>query len=209
MYLSATTYSPFSLHAYITKMVNCQSQLSPRRVISRITFLSSVSKVITHALEKLNQQIKTVYIVSNGYDSQFRLRYVFSPFKHIKPDITIEWHYKEAYHGKDMMVRIGGTVKNLVYRRVLSEDELSTLFGNSQNLKIKSTASIVCSSTNQNLFKSQSKDQKTRQYCQCWNFTRLVVFVMVYTHFPIIIFRWVKIWSRFTYKNMAYNAYTV
>ena len=148
-------------------MVNCQSQLSPRRVISQITFLSSVSKVTTLALEKLNQQIKTVYIVSNGRALQFRLRYVFSPFTHIKPDITIEWHYKEAYHGKVMMVRIGGTVKNLVYRRVLSEDELSTLLGNLQNLKIKSTASIVCSSTNQNLFKSQSKDQKTRQYCQC------------------------------------------
>ena len=33
---------------------------------SRVTSLSSVNKVMTHSLEKLYQQIKTVYIVSDG-----------------------------------------------------------------------------------------------------------------------------------------------
>ena len=67
---------------------------------SRVTSLSSVNKVMTHSLEKLNQQIKTVYIVSDGCTSRFRSRYLFSLLTHIQPDITIEWHYNEAHHGK-------------------------------------------------------------------------------------------------------------
>ena len=57
---------------------------------SRVTSLSYVNKIITHSLEKLNQQIKTVYIVSDGCASQFRSRYVFSHLTHMHPDITIE-----------------------------------------------------------------------------------------------------------------------
>ena len=87
---------------------------------STVTSLSCVNKVITHSIEKLNQQIKTVYILSDGCALQFRSRYVFSLLTHIHPDITIEWHYNEVHHGKVLMVGIGGTVKNLVYCRVLS-----------------------------------------------------------------------------------------
>ena len=54
----------FSPHAHIIKMVNCQSQLPPRRAISRELNLYCVSiKCVTHSLEKLNQQIKTVCIL--------------------------------------------------------------------------------------------------------------------------------------------------
>ena len=48
----------------------------------------------------------------------------FSLLTYIQPHITIEWHYKEAHYGKGPMDRIGGTVKNQVYRRVLSGDLL-------------------------------------------------------------------------------------
>ena len=40
----------------------------------------------------------------------------------MQPYINIEWHYNEAHHGKGLMDGIGGTVKTLVYRRVLSGD---------------------------------------------------------------------------------------
>ena len=89
---------------------------------------------------------------------------VFSLLTHTQPDITVEWHYKEAYHGKDPMDRIGGTVKNLVYRRVLLGDVVINTpreFAEFAN----QISSIVCSSTNQNLFKSQRKYQKPRQLC--------------------------------------------
>ena len=60
--------------------------------------------------------------MSDGCASQFRSRYVFSLLTHIHPDITIEWHYNKAHHGKGLMDGIGGTLKNLVCRRILSED---------------------------------------------------------------------------------------
>ena len=94
-------------------------------------------------MEKLSRQIKTVYIVSDGCASQFRSHHVFSFLTHIHPDITTEWNYNEAHHGKGLMDGIGDTVKNLVYCRVLSGDELLTLFENSQNLQIKLAVLIV------------------------------------------------------------------
>ena len=57
---------------------------------SRVTPLLCVSKGVTNSLEKLNQQIKTVYIASDGCALQFRSRYIFSLLMHIHPDITIE-----------------------------------------------------------------------------------------------------------------------
>ena len=39
-----------------------------------VTSLSCVNKVTTHSVEKLNQQIRTVYIVYDGCASQFRSR---------------------------------------------------------------------------------------------------------------------------------------
>ena len=94
----------------------------------RVTSLSCVNKVITYSLEKLNRQIKTVYIVSDGWASQFRSRYVFRLHTHIYPDIAIDWHYKEANQGKRPMDVIGGTVRNLVYCRVLSGDVVINTF---------------------------------------------------------------------------------
>ena len=139
-----------------------------------------------------------LYIVSDGCASQFRSRYVFSLLKHIHPDITIEWHYNEAHHGKGPMM--GPVIRLRIYfiAGFYQEMQLLTLLENLQNLQIKSPALIVCSSTNQNLFKSQKKYQKPRQICQRWKFTRPVVFVMVHTHFPITFLSRVKIWSHFT-----------
>ena len=37
-------------------------------------------------------------------------------------DVSLEWHYNQTHHGKGPMDGIGGTIKNLVYRKVLSGD---------------------------------------------------------------------------------------
>ena len=54
--------------------------------------------------------------------SQFRSRFIFHLLTLIHQNISLEWHYNEASHGKGPMDRIGGTVKNTVYRRVMSGD---------------------------------------------------------------------------------------
>ena len=48
--------------------------------------------------------------------------YVFQLLTIIQPGLHIECHYNEANHGKGPMDGIGGTIKNLVYRRVLARD---------------------------------------------------------------------------------------
>ena len=89
---------------------------------SRVTSMSCVNKVIKHSISKVQQPIRSVSIVSDGCASQFRSRYVFSLLTHIQQQIHIDWHYNEAHHGKGPMDGIGGTVKNLVYHKVLSGD---------------------------------------------------------------------------------------
>ena len=36
------------------------------------------------------------------------------------PKMNLEWHYSEAHHGKGPIDGIGGAVKNVVFRKVLS-----------------------------------------------------------------------------------------
>ena len=94
---------------------------------SRVKSLSCVNKVIVHPLEKRNQQIKTVCIlqamsVPRNFDyAVFRLP------THIQSDI-IDCHYNEAHHSKGLTGRTDVTVKNLVYRRVLSGDVVINTF---------------------------------------------------------------------------------
>ena len=87
---------------------------------SRIASISNVSKVITHSIGISNQNITKVFIVSDGMSSQFRSRFIFHLITLIHQDISLQWHYNEAHHGKGPMDGIGGTVKNMVFRRVMS-----------------------------------------------------------------------------------------
>ena len=88
----------------------------------RISSISNVSKVITHSIEISHQNITTVFIASDGMSSQFRSRFIFHLLNLIHQSISLEWYYNEASHGKGPMDGIGGTVKNTVYRRVMSGD---------------------------------------------------------------------------------------
>ena len=40
----------------------------------------------------------------------------------VQTHMNLEWHYNEAHHGKGPMDGIGGTLKNVVYRKVMSGD---------------------------------------------------------------------------------------
>lgn len=64
--------------------------------------------------------LKKIIIWSDGCASQFRSRYVFKLLSTYRPDLSIEWHYNEAHHGKGPMDGIGGTIKNVVFRQVKS-----------------------------------------------------------------------------------------
>ena len=55
-----------------------------------------------------------------GCGPQFWSKFVFKLLALIHPEIGVEWHYNEAHHGKGPMDGIGGTVKNTIFRNVLS-----------------------------------------------------------------------------------------
>ena len=149
----------------------------------RITSLSCVNKVITYSLEKHNQQIITVYIVSDGCASQFQSRHVFSLLTHIHPDITIEWHYNKAQHRKCQMDGIGGMVKSLVYGRVLSGDVVINAPREFAEFADQ-ISSIDCLFLDKSEF-IQEPEEVSKATPILSTSTRSVVFVMVHTRFPI------------------------
>ena len=69
---------------------------------------------------KIEKEIDTIHIFSNECMAQFRSRYIFCLLIEIQKDVDIVWHYFEAHHGKGPMDGIGGTIKNMVFKKVLS-----------------------------------------------------------------------------------------
>ena len=62
--------------------------------------------------------LSKVILWSDGCAAQFRSRFVFKLLSNYRSDLSIEWHYNEAHHGKGPMDGIGGTIKNVVFRQV-------------------------------------------------------------------------------------------
>ena len=48
------------------------------------------------------------------------INFVFCLLTEIQKDVDIVWHYFEAHHDKGSMDGIGGTIKNMVFKKVLS-----------------------------------------------------------------------------------------
>ena len=69
---------------------------------------------------KIEKEIDTIHIFSDGCAAQFRSRYVFCFLTEIQKDVDIVWHYFEAHHDKGPMDGIGDTIKNMVFKKVLS-----------------------------------------------------------------------------------------
>ena len=89
---------------------------------SQMASITCVKKVIYYVLSKIVNKIDMVYILSDGCASQFRSKFVFKLLTLIHPKIGLEWHCNETLHWKGPMDGIGGTVKNTVFRKVLSDE---------------------------------------------------------------------------------------
>ena len=89
---------------------------------SQMASITCVKKVIDYVLPKIVNKIDMVRILSDGCPSQFWPKFVFKLLTLIHPKIGLEWHCNETHHGKGPMAGIGGTVKNTVFRKVLSDE---------------------------------------------------------------------------------------
>ena len=125
-YFGNKTFSLFTACTYYKQNGKIQKLLitatTKEKDNCRGVSMSCVNKIITHSIDKINKTISNIYIVSDGCAAQFRSRFVFNFLISFQQDVSLEWHYNEAHHGKGPMDGISGTIKNLVYRKVLSGD---------------------------------------------------------------------------------------
>ena len=84
---------------------------------SRIAAHTCISRVVRE-LKRIYGYVDHVHLWSDGCASQFRSRFVFQLTNHFPYEITR--YYNERHHGKGPMDGIGGSVKNFVFRAVLS-----------------------------------------------------------------------------------------
>ena len=127
-YFGHTTFSIFTACCYlrnnedkvICESVTITSELPDN---SRAAAITCVLKVIEHMREihhHLPLKINTM-VWSDGCASQFRSRYVFKLLSGIDLSLNLtSWCYNERHHGKGPMDGIGGTLKNSIYRDVMS-----------------------------------------------------------------------------------------
>ena len=88
---------------------------------NRAAALTCLKKVILEA-EKINiAKYSQIFVWSDGCAAQFRSRFVFRLLtSDFFDNAELTWGYNEKSHGKGPMDGVGGTVKNVVFRKVKS-----------------------------------------------------------------------------------------
>ena len=100
---------------------------------SRITAFSC----IVDELKKLMGELRKVILWSDGCSSQFLSKFIFALLTHFDRNITLQWNYNEAHHGKGPMDGFGGTIKWVVYGWSNPDTSISTLLRNLQPKHLK------------------------------------------------------------------------
>ena len=127
-YFGNTSFSLFTACAYYrditdkhelkTVPLTITSELNDK---SRDSSISCVDTAIKYVRDTIPNAVQRIHLFSDGCAAQFRSRYVFALATQIQTDIELIWHYSEAHHGKGPVDGIGGTIKRMVFRKVLSK----------------------------------------------------------------------------------------
>ena len=131
-YFGLTSFSIFTACVYHKANGGSDSVVKrPMTIISkssdhsRIASMSCIHMIIEE-IEK-TMYLSKVIVWSDGCGAQFRSRFVFKFLSSYRKDLIIEWNYNKAYHGKGPMYGIGGTIKNVVYRKVKTGEKLLSI----------------------------------------------------------------------------------
>ena len=125
-YFGHSTFSIFTACCYLRredgKLVNENVTIvSEASDHSRIAAFTCINKVFNHIRDKHDLPLSvTLHIWSDGCAAQFRSRFVFRLLCDFSQSVKLCWYYNERHHGKGPMDGVGGTIKNLVYRDVMS-----------------------------------------------------------------------------------------
>ena len=103
-------------------VVNNLAFVTPDNVHScEVTFV--LNKTILLNMKSLKTFTKVIFW-SDGCSAQFRSQFAFQLLTQFDKELSIEWHFFEANHGKGAVDGIGGTVKHAVFRKVLAKQVL-------------------------------------------------------------------------------------
>ena len=87
----------------------------------RAAVITCVKKVIEKAEEINAASYDKIYIWSDGCSAQFCSRFALRLLKeNLFDNADLIWNYNEKSHGKGPMDGVGGTVKNIIFRKVKS-----------------------------------------------------------------------------------------
>lgn len=93
--------------------------ITERSEHARIASLSCLQKVISVVEKKHGKNYENLFIWSDGTGAQFGSRFIFKLLAtSIFSERSLTWLYNERHHGKGPMDVIGGTVKNVIFRKV-------------------------------------------------------------------------------------------
>ena len=88
---------------------------------NRVTSMSSLGKVVEIAENSLGKSFRRLIIPSDGMSAQFRSRFIFKLLAStLFLEKKVSWFYNERHHGKYPMDGVGGTLKNVVFRKFKS-----------------------------------------------------------------------------------------
>ena len=83
--------------------------------------MSCLKEVIDTVEMECGKSFTIVVLWSDGMDTQFRLRFIFQLLAgKMFLNKSLCWFYNEGHHGKVPMDDVGGTIKNVIFRKVKS-----------------------------------------------------------------------------------------
>ena len=127
-YFGNPTFSIFTACCYTKSLDNDESLkkdsmvvISESREHNRAAALTCLQKVIMKAEEVNAADFQKIYVWSDGCAAQFRSRFVFRLLtENFFKKAELVWGYNEKSHGKGPIDGVGGTVKNIIFRKVKS-----------------------------------------------------------------------------------------
>lgn len=129
VYFGHISFSIFTACCYTRNIISNEIEKHNIAIVpeasdhSRIAAHSLIHRVVEEVRKRINHRDDTlkIYLWSDGCAAQFRSRYVFHLTTTFPECYKVIRYYNERHHGKGPMDGIGGCVKNVVYRAVLSE----------------------------------------------------------------------------------------
>lgn len=132
--------SLFTAYAWMTPKRKSYSFLSDELEHSKYSVATCIERIFENMIS-CQPTINTLIVFSDGAASQFKNRFLVNYLELLREKFklkTLEWHFFATSHGKGVVDGIGGTVKNVARRQMLSK-----VSANNVNLPINNAASFI------------------------------------------------------------------